>query len=545
MTHETLTCQENISADTLSALRDEALPAAEAQRLRAHIPSCAACQARLADFDRVAAALRAQRELDPGDRVLEGVQARIAATARRPLGGRGIWNMGNTWNMRRMTGGRRLVAGLAALAPVAAIILLFVYVFAGIGHKPQVVTTPTAQILTPTPTFFKQIAPTATPALVLVPAFTPAVPAAQAWRGFKPAIDVTFKPNGATEFIPNVFSSDLSTIGGVLFDAANSGPQPAQLAYYTIATGKITKLSPTWHGYTGPWGGMQAMDSRFIVYGFNSQPGGTCGVCNNTLWSLDRATGKTWNFNAGQGGDLLDYVSGDYVAYEPGTSQILVADLAAHTVKVAAPIGAKLATPTAPLGPDERLLGFQWPYLLYAETPAATPLEQPATTLNVLDLATGVNTPITAPMVDQSGRPIDPGSVSNLALVGKTLYGYVTTNLNGVDAQQKAVNMTYGALYRLDDYTANGKFIAVAYWQASDNAYGVDSPTMATRHLVWLGSGYFWDNAELRLVSTSLTNAELIGPDITAIQEQQPGAPLQTFHAFAYDTSGFPVPPGW
>ena len=549
MANETLTCQENISAETLSALRDEALDAAEAGRLRAHIPGCAACQARLTDFDRVSSALRGQRELDPGDRVLDGVRARIAEGARRPLGGRIIWNM------RNGSDGRRLWAGLAALAPVAAIILLFVYVFAGIGQHPITSSTPTVSRATPTPTVFKQSQPTATPALVQVPAFTPSVPAAQAWRSFKPAIDVTFKPSGTTEFIPNVFSSDLTTIGGVFLTFGSSTNQMhMRLAYYTIATGAITKLSPTWGGYDGLWGGMRAIDSRFIVYGFTDQPGATCGDCHNTLWSLDRATGKTWQFNAGLGGDLLDYTSADHVVFASVTGQVWVADLTAHTVKVALPIGSQPYTASTQPTADERLLGFQWPYLLYAETPAATPPAQATTTLNILDLATGVKTPVTAPMHDQNGAVIDPAAgVSNLALVGRTLYAIVSTDLNGVDAQGNIVELSYGTLYRLDDFASGGKFIAVAYWQESGGPPASNSQAWATRHLIWLGSGYFWDNAELRLVSTSLTNdheglslsVELSGSDIAAVDQISQYTPFQPYHARAYDTSGFPTPPGF
>ncbi|HEX9037297.1 MAG TPA: zf-HC2 domain-containing protein [Ktedonobacterales bacterium] len=527
MTRETLVCQANIALDTLSALRDAALPAAEAQRLRAHIPTCAACQARLADFEAVASALRSQRELNPGDRILNGAHARIAGRSAPSFHG---------MRMLDMTNKRRLWAGLAALAPAAAIILLFVYVFTGIGHQSRLATTPTPN---------KTLVPTTTPSVVQVPTFTPSVPAEQAWRSFKPAIDVTFKPSGTTEFIPDVFSSDLTSIGGVLFDAANSGPQPAQLAYYTIATGQITKLSPTWNGYTGPWGGMLAMDSRYIVYTYNSQPGGTCGVCHNTLWSLDRATGKTWNFNANAGGDETELVSADHVVFASVTGQVWVADLVAHTVKVALPIGSQPYGPSSQVTADERLLGFQWPYLMYAETSATTPnAQQPPTTLNILDLATGVSTPIQTTMRDQSGNPVDPNTVGTLALVGTTLYAQVGAGLNGVDAHGKPVNLNYGSLYRLDSaFTPGNKFIAVAFWPYSDK--NLSATMVATRHLIWLGSGYFWDNAELRLVSTSLTSADLVGADIVTFEEQQPGAPLQTYHVLAYDTSAFPTPPGW
>ena len=533
MTHETLVCVEGVPTDQLSALRDEALPAAEAERLREHIASCAACRARLADFDALASTLRGQRELDPGDRILEGVHARLARRSGPARSWRDGWNAG---------GRRRMLAGLAALAPVAAIILLFVYVFASIGQHPSGGSTPTVGAGTATPSAFTQVSPTATTQIT----YTQSIPASQAWPGFKPAFDVAFTgsqaPTGWRQFIPSVLSPDLTAIGGVVYVRPNAAPQPpsppVQLAYYTIATGKITTLGPTWkNAGTGPWGGMLSIDSRFIVYGYNSQPGATCGVCHSTLWSLDRTTGATWQFNAQAGGDLVDDISDDHVAFTSGTTgQVWVADLAAHTVKVALPVGSKPYSASTQPSADERLLGFQWPYLLYAETPAATPPAQSATTLNVLDMATGVNIQITSQMFAEDGVPLDPGSVTNMALVGRTLYANVMINLsNGV---------RYGALYRLDDYTSSDKFIAVAFWPLSDNST-IDAPTMANRHLVWLGSGYFWDNAELRMVSAPFTNSRLVGSYITTIEGASPSVVYTTYHVLAYDTSSFPTPPGW
>jgi hypothetical protein len=64
-------CVLGVGIETLSALRDDALTLtnAEMERLWSHISTCAACQARLASFDRVAKALRRQRDLEPGKRI--------------------------------------------------------------------------------------------------------------------------------------------------------------------------------------------------------------------------------------------------------------------------------------------------------------------------------------------------------------------------------------------------------------------------------------------------------------------------------------------
>jgi len=63
-------CVLGVGIETLSALRDNALtlPNAEIERLWSHISTCGACQARLASFDRVAKALRRQRDLEPDRR---------------------------------------------------------------------------------------------------------------------------------------------------------------------------------------------------------------------------------------------------------------------------------------------------------------------------------------------------------------------------------------------------------------------------------------------------------------------------------------------
>jgi hypothetical protein len=75
-------CALGIAPATLSALRDESLPPAETQRLRAHIPTCAACQARIAAFNRVGLALRRQRDLEPGAGVWATLQPQVLRKGR-------------------------------------------------------------------------------------------------------------------------------------------------------------------------------------------------------------------------------------------------------------------------------------------------------------------------------------------------------------------------------------------------------------------------------------------------------------------------------
>ncbi|HEV8193350.1 MAG TPA: hypothetical protein VGP82_17950 [Ktedonobacterales bacterium] len=53
MTAPTLACPLDIPDKTLSALRDGLLGAGERQRLESRLPTCAACQQRLAQFERL------------------------------------------------------------------------------------------------------------------------------------------------------------------------------------------------------------------------------------------------------------------------------------------------------------------------------------------------------------------------------------------------------------------------------------------------------------------------------------------------------------
>lgn len=129
-------CVERVSSATLSALRDNALSAAETERLRAHVTGCAACQHQLATYDAVADALRGQRELEPGDRVVEGLRGRVAHAPH------------SLYVMRHATGHRW--RSLSALASVAALLLLFAYVL-GRGSWPGRGVTTAIATSTPLP----------------------------------------------------------------------------------------------------------------------------------------------------------------------------------------------------------------------------------------------------------------------------------------------------------------------------------------------------------------------------------------------------------
>ena len=76
-------CTLGLSSEQLSAWRDRALPAIEMQRIAQHLPNCAACQRRLAHFDRIAAAVQAPPPRDLRPLVWGGVQARLTSREQR------------------------------------------------------------------------------------------------------------------------------------------------------------------------------------------------------------------------------------------------------------------------------------------------------------------------------------------------------------------------------------------------------------------------------------------------------------------------------
>lgn len=124
-------CPLDVSAATLSAWRDGLLDARATAQLQAHVYDCAACQARLAAFDRLGATLRSGGA-DPNLRepVWAGLRARI------------LRDGGRKW-----THGRPAVWG-GGIATVAAalLVVLFLALFAGHArHNGPTTGTPAVQ----------------------------------------------------------------------------------------------------------------------------------------------------------------------------------------------------------------------------------------------------------------------------------------------------------------------------------------------------------------------------------------------------------------
>lgn len=506
MAHETLTCAESIAPERLSALRDGALAPAAAQRLRAHIAECRACQARLADYDSLATALRQQRELEPDERIMNGVRSRLATRT----------------SFRQWRAPQRVWAGIATLIPAAAIILLFVYVFSGLASRghPATSQTPTAPTAVPTQQNGKQVIPTATPALVTLPPMTPSISVTAAWGALSPVATYQTPTVANMQFDLATLSPDATTLYGTQMSVSQPTPgavfaSRVNLIAYDLASHTYKLLGPHWNGSVGPWGGAVSASANDLVYGYNSAPGATCGVCNNTGWAYDLHSGARWQFDPGKGysGILNQIDSGDYVAFQTPDMGLWVANLAQQQV-------------TSPLSVSEqanadiRLVGFSWPYLIYEDTPSSQVNGAPAaTTLRIENLQTQATTIVTTPLSALFGAQNSAANIDWASTDGVTLYLTTYTPVNGVDASGAAVNTAYGTLFRmrLSSPASQPEMLArwpqVRYGQAAVN--GANDASGADRRLIILGGGYIWDIAEGKL-------ARLTSPQAS----QTPGAYL-------------------
>jgi YVTN family beta-propeller protein len=149
-------CTLNLSAETLSAWRDSALPGREQEHVSAHLPGCATCRSRLAEYDSMARALQ-------------------TLSTPKPVGGYGrnprlqAANRGRWTHARSSMGMPGWASALAAVLLLAAFAGLFA-VFASRRPSITVLPTPTSTVTaTPTPvasvatTLDLTTAPTGTP----------------------------------------------------------------------------------------------------------------------------------------------------------------------------------------------------------------------------------------------------------------------------------------------------------------------------------------------------------------------------------------------
>jgi YVTN family beta-propeller protein len=108
-------CALGVSVQTLSAWRDQALPAQEQERMRVHIAECDSCQRRLAQYDAVARALKALPPPEP-----------VGGYGRNPRLTEHSPQRALSWNrLRRRNGPPLSLNSLAAVLIVALLAGLF------------------------------------------------------------------------------------------------------------------------------------------------------------------------------------------------------------------------------------------------------------------------------------------------------------------------------------------------------------------------------------------------------------------------------------
>ena len=365
-------CRLGISGDTLSAYRDRDLAPAEIQTVRAHIPTCAACQARLAAFDRVAQALRAERDLEPDGRIWATLHPRIIRKEHAAMNPRSI-----------------ISGGIAALS-VIIIVALFAVIFVnhrGGGPATATATLPPGQTTTP-PTKPTPL-PTGVPGTL-----SGLLTASQVW--------------GTTGATVNTGSL---TVGGITPDGQHIlGYQPSadgknyDIGWLSVATGRFTTFdqSPI-NGTNKPSNPPNCCttDGRFIM-GAN---GTSEGASTNAPWYYDTQTGQLHPINSNE-----FFVVGmhDGVAYHTG----LTSSLHSGTL-----YGLNLLTgqdtPIVGNGAIVNVLDFAWPDFLYTTQNA----DQINTTLHAHDLQTGAEATL-APL----------GNVDSAAIVGDTVFAILLGN---------------------------------------------------------------------------------------------------------------------
>lgn len=398
-------CSRSYSADTLSAFRDNLLPAEVAAAVHAHTPECQACQTTLAHFDKVARTLRLQRELEPGQRVWSGVRHDMHQR-RQPMS----------------ITARRVLGGLGAALAVLVVVVLFAQLLHAKQGNGKVTTTATGTPTgkpTPTPTF------SATPG---VPNF---VTAAQAWG-----------PNAGSTFstaldAQHIFVTDRVAADGTAIYGNDILLPANQSQGFTGATGALTIATKQFTPFAGlmPAGTMGSpsccyTDGRYLLATDNSQPGGTCGPCHTRLWAKDMQTGEVRKLVDGGIGQTAFDVHG-VVLY-----QNVITTNGFLSLDIATGASTPLANMPDPAKNSVGLQSFAWPLIVYTSTPQN---QNAATTEHIHNVTTGAD--ITLDML--TGVQGDPASTHIATLSGDTLF-YTSQVGNAVTVYQLDHPMTAG-----------------------------------------------------------------------------------------------------
>lgn len=364
-------CALGIRVETLSALRDDVLTAAEMQRLRGHVATCAACQARLAGFDRVAQALRRQRDIEPGQQVWRTLQPITVNRGRSP--------------MYLMS--RNVLGGTIAVLSAVAIILLFAEVL--LNHnlfiKPTTsATATTIATTTITPHPKPSPPPTATPISLN---HLPLLPASDAVASFALG---TFIPGGITpdgkrllgyRHLANNANYDVGwlDIASQQFTAFDESPVNGPAKQNTTPTCCFT-------------------DGRYYA-GFN---GVTMGSSATNGWYYDTQTGQLHRI---QSNEIFFHGIHTGMLYvtdaNAGLTGLQVINLATGAESAVAGMSAAV-----------NMYAFNWPYVLYSDG---------SQQLHVHDLQTNADVTNSAFGTDQA--------IGFVAFNGDTLY--LTQSANG------------------------------------------------------------------------------------------------------------------
>jgi hypothetical protein len=515
---ETPPCALGIDTATLSALHDAALPLSEEHRLREHVATCAACQARLAAFDQIATALRGQRELDPGDHVWLGVQTRAADRPTRVA----------TWLGR----GRSAAAwrGLAAVASIALVVGLLATVLAnGAGNRPGNGTTfkPTQPI--PTEWVKPTFAPTATPAFPTptLPPTSPALTAQQAWGPNAAIMTVNTQLDATHSFWATAISPDGATLLGVKLTVPGGNAMPSgEAGIFTLANRQFTSIGLSQTPFYAV--GCRQTDGRYLLATYDSAPG-TTGAAGHYYYyyTYDRSTGQLW-----QMGRRLE-LGGEPVGVDHGLvvlSSGSVANPATHSIT-------PLPLPV-PSGDQASVDAYTWPYIIYTVSPSNG--AQGTSVTRAHDLETGQD--VALPQVDAIGG-------GAMGIAGTTLFIAQTVTNN----PPPGIGPYVTTLFEDDTFfTSSAPPRRLA-------SYAGRLGAVANARLVNLstadGGGGVWDRAEQRFVllvpppaygySTNLFNAvSLAGHFLAVMQPMDPNGGSDAQQVTIYDTDTLSTTPG-
>ncbi len=139
-------CVLGLTHEALSALRDGLLSVTEHERLQGHVASCSTCEARLADFDAIAAELRRQHVPEPDARLWAAV--RSAATQPRRAA------LPPQLPQLPQVPPKQVWGALGAVAAILLVVVGFARLLSSMNAHPTATPTPTTvpnPTVTPTP----------------------------------------------------------------------------------------------------------------------------------------------------------------------------------------------------------------------------------------------------------------------------------------------------------------------------------------------------------------------------------------------------------